>query len=942
MVESLKRTRWAWVALCLVMAVPPLRGQGTISPPKFGQYTVGDDYFLANYAQLQAYWAAVARSTNRIKLVEIGKTEEGRPMIMAIITSPENHKKLDRYKEISRSLARAEGISEEQARAMAAEGKAIVWEDGGLHATEIVNFETLFWTAYQFATQNDPETIRILNDTVLLLTPVNPDGCELVANWYMRDPDPKKRDMRIPRLYNKYVGHDNNRDSFMANISETRAINRQLYVEWMPQIVYNAHQTGPEGAILFTPPFRDPFNYNYDPLVPIGIDQISAAITSRFLAEGKAGSASRGEASYSTWSNGMERSTTYFHNQVGILTEISGNPTPIEIGLVLDRQLPHGDVPMPIPPQKEWHFRQSIDYILSVQRAILDHAARQKDEWLYRMWRMGMNSIEKGNKDTWTIQPRWIEEARAAAAGEAAAERGGSGGGDAPRVGSAQAVPAKYYDMMRTPERRDPRGYIISSNQADFITATKFVNALIRCGIEVHRATGAFTVADRKYPAGSYVLKAAQAFRPHLRDMMEPQDHPNDFAYPGGPPRPPYDMTGYTLAFQMGVQFDRVIEGFDGPFEKLPFGAEIKVTPGKVTAPANGSVAGYLLSHEVKDQFRATNRLLGAREEVYWLKAPYNDQGRTWPAGTIYIPAKPTTRPLLEKLASETGLTFSGTATAPGGEALRLNPVRVGLWDQYGGNMPSGWVRWMFERQFEFTSFEVVYPPQLDAGNLRSKYDVIIFMGGIPRVDGQAGRGGSSGQPANLPPEWADKVGAVTIAKTIPVLRQFVEEGGTIVAVSDAVNIAYHFKLPLADQMVERTAAGSLRPLPSEKYFVPGSLVTASVNNTNPLAYGMPDRVDVFFNRSPVFKLQDDSAAKGVNVVAWYPNDKPVHSGWGWGQALLKDGIAAAEVPMGKGKLFLLCPEVTFRGESHGTFPFFFNAIYYGQAQSVTLGKVGN
>ena len=941
MVATLKRTRLAAVVLLVLISVSALHGQGQIPPPKFGQSTVGDDYFLANYAQLQEYWAAVAKLSDRIKLVEIGKTEEGRPMIMAIITSPENHKKLDRYKEISRSLALAQGISEEQARAMAAEGKAVVWEDGGLHATEIVNFETLFWTMYQFATQNDPETMRILNDTILLLTPVNPDGCELVANWYMRNPDPMKRDMQIPRLYAKYVGHDNNRDSFMANMSETQAINRQLYIEWMPQIVYNAHQTGPEGAILFTPPFRDPFNYNYDPLVPIGIDQVSSAITSRFMAEGKAGSASRSEASYSTWSNGMERSTTYFHNQVGILTEISGNPTPIEIGLVLDRQLPHGDVPMPIPPQKVWHFRQSIDYILSVQRAILDHAARQKDEWLFRMWRMGMNSIERGSKDHWTIQPDWIDEAKAAAAKEAAAERGAIARGGEMRVGSAQVVPSKYYDMMRTPERRDPRGYIIPSDQTDFITATKFVNALIKCGIEVHRATSPFTVAGKNYPAGSYVLKAAQGFRPHLRDMMEPQDHPNDFAYPGGPPRPPYDMTGYTLAFQMGVRFDRILDPFDGPFEKLPFGEEIKIAAGKVVDPAKGAASGYLLSHELKDQFRATNRLLAAKEDVYWLKAPYTAGGKTYPAGTIYIPAKPTTRPLLQKLAAETGLVFEGIATNPAGEALRLKQVRVGLWDQYGGNMPSGWVRWLFERQFEFTTFEVVYPPQLDAGHLREKYDVIIFMGGIPRIGGQQGRSESRGMPQNLPPEWADKVGTVTVDKTIPQLRQFVEEGGTIVAVSDAANIAYHFNLPLADQMVERTPAGALRPLPAERYFVPGALVTAAVDNTSPLAYGMPDKVDVFFNRSPVFQLQPDAPEKGVKVVAWYPNDKPVHSGWGWGQAYLKDGIAAAEVPLGKGKVFLLCPEVTFRAESHGTFPFFFNAIYYGQAQPVNLPAAG-
>jgi hypothetical protein len=506
------------------------------------------------------------------------------------------------------------------------------------------------------------------------------------------------------------------------------------------------------------------------------------------------------------------------------------------------------------------------------------------------------------------------------------------------RVGNAAVVPAKYYDMMRTPDRRDPRGYIISADQPDMLTVRKFLNALIRGGIEVHRATAAFQAAGKSYPAGSYVLKAAQAFRPHLRDMMEPQDHPNDFFYPGGPPRPPYDMTGYTLAFQMGIQFDRILDAFDGPFEKLPFGQPIDIQPGKVTAPAKGRAAGYLLSHQVKDSFTATNRLLAANEEVYWLKAPMTVEGRTYPAGTIYVPAKKTTKPLLDKLAAEVGLTFEGTSTKPTGDGLKLRPVRIGLWDRYGGSMSSGWIRWMFEQQFQFPTFEVVYPPQLDAGNLRAKYDVIMFMEGIPRTEGERGeREGPA--PQNLPPEWADKVGTVTVAKTIPALRQFVEQGGTLIAVGSATNVAYHFKLPITNYLVEKTQTGEMRPLPSTKYFVPGALVTATVDTTDPVAYGMPQTVDVFFNRSPVFALTNDAQAKGIRAIATYQSDQPVHSGWGWGQQYLKGGVAAVEANLGSGKVFLFGPEITFRGETHATFPLLFNAIYYGTAQPVDMRK---
>ena len=265
-----------------------------------------------------------------MKLVEFGKTAEGRPMMMAIITSPANLKNLARYQQISQRLARAEGLTDQQAHQLATEGKAIVWIDAGLHATEAINAQALFPETYDLLSRSDPETMRILNDDILLLSCINPDGMELVANWYMRESDPKLRNMNIPRLYQKYVGHDDNRDSYIANQPETEAVNRQMYIEWIPQIMFNQHQTGPAGSVLFFSPFRDPFNYNQDPLVPIGIDLVSAAVHERFIAEGKPGAVMRSNAPYSTWFNGGDRTTTGFHNQIGLLGEIIGNPTPHE------------------------------------------------------------------------------------------------------------------------------------------------------------------------------------------------------------------------------------------------------------------------------------------------------------------------------------------------------------------------------------------------------------------------------------------------------------------------------------------------------------------------------------------------------------------------------------------------------------------------------------
>src|SRR5206468_2147436 len=377
------------------------------------------------------------------------------------------------------------------------------------------------------------------------------------------------------------------------------------------------------------------------------------AIHTRLAAEGKPGAVMRTGAPYSTWFNGGIRTTSYFHNQIGILTETIGNPTPVEIPFVLDMQLPRADVPNPIQP-RTFHFREAIEYSVTNNYAVLDIASKRHEDFLFNMYKMARNAIDKGNRDNWTIHPKRIAAAReaieavqtgASRGPENIGPRGGRGGGDS--AGRGGAPTAVYADVLHDPKMRDPRGFILPSDQPDFLTATKFMNILIKAGVVVQRATAAFTVAGTQYPSGSYVVKAAQPFRAHVMDMFEPQDHPDDIPYPGGPPRPPYDVTGYNLSYSMGIKFDRILDGFDGPFEKIPDLAP--VPGGTVTqAPAGG---GYLLSHEMNDAFVAVNRLLKANEEVFWLKSPVTANGKTYPSGTMYLTAKASTLPILQKLA---------------------------------------------------------------------------------------------------------------------------------------------------------------------------------------------------------------------------------------------------------------------------------------------------
>jgi Zinc carboxypeptidase len=879
---------------------PPL---SAVPTPKdaFG-FNIGDNYQLANYTQTEAYFKKLAAASDRVKLVVIGQTEEGRDQLMLIVSSPANIKQLDRYKTISQQLAHAEGLTPEQAHALAGEGKAVVWIDGGLHATEVVATHQLIETAYQLISRQDPETKRILDNVIILMTHANPDGQELVSDWYMRNPVPERRSLEnVPRLWEKYAGHDNNRDFYMLNLKETQNICRQLFVEWIPQIMYNHHQAGPAGSILAGPPYRDPFNYVFDPLVMTSLDAVGAAMVNRLNLEGKPGYTERAGSVYSTWYNGGLRTTTYFHNMVGLLTEIIGGPTPSEVPLVPQRLIPSGSTPFPVTPQK-WLFRQSIDYSVSLNYAVLDYASRYRDELLFNIYQMGRNSIQRGSEDYWTLSPKRIDQIEKLSKDTSQTRPAPRRTRDSTRRNPDSAasvageregqtlIPTRFFDsVLKNPINRDARGYILPSDQPDFATATRFINALVSDGIVVSKASAAFAVNGKSYPTGSYIVKTDQAFRPHVLDLFEPQDHPNDFAYPGGPPIPPYDAAGWTLAFTMGVQFDRILDGFDGPFERIPYG-QLQTAPpptakdGRLDARSNAS-------------YIAVNDLLNSGKTVY----------RSNSNGEFYT-------------------------NHPPRNAVKIKPARIALWDTYGGSMPSGWIRWIME-QYHFPA-KVIYTKDIDSGDLRSKYDVIVFVGGAIPSTTQTGESPfrrNEPNPDSLPAEFRSHLGRITPRKSIPELKKFLEAGGHIVTIGSSANLAYQLDLPVRDALVE-LVGGKERRLPGEKFYIPGSILRVSLDTSIQPSWGMNATADVYFDQSPVFDINPAAYANGtIRPIAWFADDHPLRSGWAWGQAYLRDGVAAFVATVGQGKLYAFGPEITFRAQTHGTFKLLFNQLYVMQ-----------
>jgi hypothetical protein len=480
----------------------------------------------------------------------------------------------------------------------------------------------------------------------------------------------------------------------------------------------------------------------------------------------------------------------------------------------------------------------------------------------------------------------------------------------------------------------------VPADQPDFLTATKFVNTLIKAGVVAHRATAPFTVGGKQYPAGSFVLKAAQAFRAHLMDMFEPQDHPDDIPYPGGPPRPPYDVTGYNIAYSMGVKFDRILDGFDGPFEKVT--DVVAVTPGKIGPAATvAQPGGYLLSHDVNDAFVAVNRLLKANEEVYWLKIAVDRRRQDLSGRRDVHPGEAVDAADPAEARGRQGADFGTVASRPR-DTLKLKPVRIGCGISTAARCrPAGRAGSSSSTSSRSRSS---IPATLDAGNLNAKYDVLVFVdGGIPsgrrgrwrrRVRRRAAGGGHD--PGGVPSTARARDQS---RRRCPRLKKFVENGGTVLTIGSSTALGHHLGLPIRDALVERIAGGVERPLPREKFFIPGTILEARIDHSQPLAYGMDDKAMVMWDESPAFRLQPEAVLKGVKPVAWFDNATPLRSGWAWGQQYLDQAVAIVDAPLGKGRVVLFGPEVLWRAQPHGTFKMFFNGIYY---PSATPGRLAH
>ena len=852
------------LALGLLLASFPADGQQPQAPPLelpawetghpfadiphprevFG-FEPGADHRLATNDQMLEYFRVLDAASDRVRVEEIGESVLGRPLIVAYISSAENIDRLEEIRSTSEALARGR-IGEAEARARAASGKAVVWVDGGLHSTEVAGAQHSPLLAYRVAGEETDEMRRIRDDVVLILMPVmNPDGLDIVAGWIEESRGQPWEGTSPPVLYQHYTGHDNNRDWFMITQPETRAVARVLYERWYPQIVLNQHQTAPWPARIFIPPFADPVNPHIPPLAVRGVNTVGNAIGQRLSEEGKPGAISR--MTFDMWWNGGMRTAPYFHNMVGILTEVAHRsvaPRYTAPGAIPD--LIRGTIPAkapsvfyPDPWLGGWfRLRDAVEYMVTAAVATLDVASELREDWLLNIWRMSSAAV---------------------AAGEAGS----------------------------------PFAYIIPPDQRNPMEATNLVNVLRRGGVEVHRAERALDAGGRRYPAGSFVVLAGQAFRPHLMDLLEPQVYPDMRIYPGGPPDTPYDVSGWTLPIQMHVRTERV----DAPFAVAGLEPIDRASVWPGTVSGDGS-AGWVLPARSNASAVAVNRLLAEGASVSI--AP-DGAGGAGPGAYVIRDAG---RDRMEALAAELGVDVAGLSGEPGGGLRAMERPRVGLYKSWAANMDEGWTRWVMD-SYEFP-VDTLHDAEIRGADL-SAYHAII----LPDQRADAILHGH--EPGTRPEAMTGGIGLDGMLR----LREYVEAGGRIIAFDESSEL-------LIEQLglpIRNVVDG----LPSDRFFVPGTLVRMTVDTTHSLGYGMPPEAAASFVRSAAFATTGPGE---VDVVAHYAPEDLVLSGWALGEERLAGRGALVRVPVGSGDVVLFGFRPQFRGQPRGTFKLLFNALH--------------
>ncbi|MHB1191915.1 MAG: M14 family metallopeptidase [Longimicrobiales bacterium] len=868
--------------LALLAAAAPVAAQ-VPTPESVLGHVPGADFKLTRYEQALEYFRRLDAASDRLELREVGTTSYGRPMVIALISSADNLRNLDRYREIALRLAHPGDMDEDEARRLAAEGKALVWVDGGLHSSEVAHSEHTLQLAYDLVTGDaDPELAAILENVIVLLwTNINPDGQTLVADWYMANVGTQYEVSPAPFLYQKYIGHDNNRDGYMINQIESRVVTR-VAREWEPQILYNHHQTSPFPTRIWIPPFAEPISPNVHPLMWRTVNLVGMAMAQALEERGQKGAVHMGTG-FDNWYPGFMDHANSFHNVASLLTETA----------LYRFATPHFYTVADFPDGAEdlrpkslyaspweggwWRLKDAVDYMVTASVSVLDVAAKYKADILFN------------------------------------------------RYQAARDVVAQY-------RSGPPYAFLIGQEQRDPVTAVEMLRRLAFNDIEVKRLTKAVTVEGVTHDAGTWVIPMDQPNANFVRQLFAVQEYPDLREYPEGPPEQPYDVSGWTLPYQFDV---RVVEAH------APLGAEVTAALADVRAQplawnATGDAAPFdsppdvgFDTHPVARAIVPPDGRVRGGGSALILDAAQNNTyralGRAWAEGAqvSFAPGKAAPAEgeggtsgswLVSGLSGSTqqALVRDLRLQAVGGSmpAGRVPQPRVGIYRPWSASMDEGWTSWALEMYG--VAHTGLRNADVLAGELNERYDVIVLADMNARTILEGFETGS------VPPRYAGGLGAEGVRE----LDAFVRGGGTLVAINGSTGFAVQqLHLPVKDVT---------QGLKREQFSASGAIVELLVDPSHPVMSGMAPRSKVMVGRSPVWVTEEGFEGR---ILATYPKKgSPLLSGYFLGEEHVQGYAAAVEVKRGEGRVVLLGMRPQWRGQPFGTFKVLFNAALYSKA----------
>ena len=866
--------------LALFAAPLGIRAAGSISPPEsvFG-FAPGADYKLATYEQSVEYFRKVAAESKYMKMVEAGPTSQGRTMYFALVSSPANLAKIDRYREIARRLAHPQGLSEAEAKQLAREGKAFVHIDGGLHSTEVAGGQHVPLLLYHLLSRTgDADVKAMLDNVVLMLWPtINPDGQQMVAQWYMQNVGTPYELAGLPRLYQEYVGHDNNRDAYMMNMVESRTV-EHTWRQWEPQIIYVHHQSGPFPTRIWLPPFSEPVGIDAPFIMSREVNMIGMAIAKGLEERGQVGATHMGTA-FDAWYPGYVDYAPNFKNIAAFWTETAlyQYATPKTYTLedfppAMRDLRPQSLYASPWPPGR-WRLRDAVDYMETASYSVLEYASKYKESLLLNRYRAGVEQIALGRK-------------------------------------------------------KPPFAYVVPQQQRDPVAAVEMLRRLAYGGVGVWQLTDSLAIGGENFPAGTWIVPTDQEFAALAREVLDVQRYPDLRQYPGGPPERPYDAAGWTLPLQMGVRvayatttlpddarakmkrlgalpaarvtpspYDAGLTIDRAPFDSPPGtgfdddpGAHAIVPPsGRIT----GSGATLLLDPAQNNTFRTLNAAWARGATVQRVGGKYAVAGLD--------------NATAETLATTLALQAERTATVANGRPVPK--PRIGIYQPWTGSMDEGWTRWLLE-QYGFP-FTLIHPEDFKAP-LGDRIDVLVMPDDARVPVAGSAVGGRGGRGATPRPEHAYQLTEDDLQR----FAQFVRGGGTVVALSNASTFVINqLKLPV------RNVVAGLKP---EEFFLRGSVVEIVTDASHPVMAGMPEKAPVFVDGSPVFETLDGFSGR---VLARYADSgSPLLSGYLIGEQYLNGKAAAIDASVGDGHVVLIGFRPEWRGQPFGAFRVLFNA----------------